>query len=84
MSEAVRLYAVSDEDCAVKRFYVDKIFDAGFDVRYKLDEDGEKASYLVDFDFRDLPKLMKAVDEELIVSYDNNELAITIYDMPFC
>lgn len=84
MRKIVRLYAVSDEDYAVQRFYTEKIFDAGFDVRYKLDEDGEKASYLVDFDLRDLPKLMKAVDEEIIISYDNNELAITIYDMPFC
>lgn len=84
MRKIVRLYAVSDEDYAVQRFYTEKIFDAGFDVQYKLDEDGEKASYLVDFDLRDLPKLMKAVDEEIIVSYDNNELAITIYDMPFC
>lgn len=79
----VRLYAVSDEDCAVQRFYTSKIWDAGIRVEYRLDEDGEKATYLTDFDFKDLPKLMEAVDEEIIVSKTGNQYELTIYDLPW-
>lgn len=84
MKQTVRLYAVSDEGYAVQRFYTSKLCDFGFKVVYRLDEDSEKATYIDDFDFKDLPKLIEALDEEIIVSKTGDEYELTIYDMPFC
>lgn len=83
MKQTARLYAVSDEGYAVQRFYTGKLCDFGFKVAYRLDEDGEKATYIDDFDFKDLPKLIEALDEEIIVSKTDDEYELTIYDLPF-
>jgi len=81
---SVRVFAISDEDYAIQRLYLDKIKEAGFKIEYRPDRDGDKASYIDDFDFRDLPRLMKVLDEDLIVSDDGPEYAMTIYDLPLC
>lgn len=84
MKQTVRLFAVSDEDFAVQRFYTDKIKEAGFDVQNLPDDDGNLVTYIDNFNFEDLPKLMARVDEDLIVSAEINGYSITIYDLPLC
>ncbi|QBX93865.1 hypothetical protein [Lactiplantibacillus plantarum] len=83
---SVRVFAVSDEDEAIpiQKIYFDKIEEAGFNIENRPDSDGDKGTYIDDFDFRDIPKLMKALDEDLIVTYNDVEFEITIYDLPIC
>lgn len=80
---SIRVCAFSDEDYVIQRPYFDKIKEAGFKIEDRHDSDGDKASYIDDFDFRDLPKLMKVLDEDLIVTDDGPEYAVTVYDLPF-
>ncbi|AFU63164.1 hypothetical protein 8014-B2_0097 [Lactobacillus phage ATCC 8014-B2] len=79
---SVRIFSVSDEDYAIQRFYFDKIKEAGFNINNRLDANGEKGTYIDNFDFKDMPKLAKALDEDLIFSCYNSDFEITIYDLP--
>lgn len=81
---SVRVFAVSDEDGAIQKLYFDKVEEAGFNIENRLDSDGDKGTYIDNFDFGDMPKLMKALDEDLIVTYNGKEFEVTIYDLPIC
>jgi len=80
---SIRVCAFSDEDYVIQRLYFNKIKEAGFKIEDRHDSDGDKASYINDFDFRDLPRLMRVLGEDLIVSDVGTEYAVTIYDLPF-
>ena len=80
---SIRVCAFSDEDYVIQRLYFNKIKGAGFKIEDRHDSDGDKASYIDDFEFKDLPRLMKALGEDLIVSDVGPEYAVTIYDLPF-
>lgn len=81
---SVRVFAVSDEDEAIQKLYFDKIAEAGFNIKNRLDSNGDKGTYIDNFKFCDMPKLSNALDEELILSYDDSQYEITIYDLPIC
>lgn len=81
---SVRVFAVSDEDEAIQKLYFDKVEEAGFNIENRLDDDGDKGTYIDNFNFRDMPKLMKALDEDLIITYNGTEFEVTIYDLPIC
>jgi len=78
----IKVFAVSDGNGIIQRYYFCKVEDAGFDINDYI-VNGVKNTYIDNFSFNNMPKLIEALEErDLIISYEEDGPAITIYDEP--